>query len=110
MITFGIVLITLIRTHYLIRPYSGSVTSCLHIGAYCSGAMCWDGFACCPAIGVPLVFLLLMYRAKSQLPNGRVNTTLLGGAKLCSADLDDEDDQYGFLCRDLKPQYWYYGK
>lgn len=61
-------------------------------------------------VGVPLVFLILMFRAKSQLPEGKVNSTVLGGAKLCSADLDDTDDQYGFLCRDLKPRYWYYGE
>jgi hypothetical protein len=60
------------------------------------------------AIGVPLVFLLLMYRAKSRLPNAQVNTTVLGGAKLCAAELDDAADSYGFLCRDLKPQYWFY--
>lgn len=59
-------------------------------------------------IGVPLVFLLMMYRAKNRLPNGQPNTTLLGGAKLCADDLADEDDRYGFLCRDLKPEYWYY--
>lgn len=34
-------------------------------------------------IGVPLVFLMLMYRAKSSLPDGRPNSTMLGGAKLC---------------------------
>jgi hypothetical protein len=59
-------------------------------------------------IGVPLCFLWLMSRAKSALPNGKPNTTLLGGAKLCSDDMDDDQDRYGFLCRDLKPEYWYY--
>ena len=59
-------------------------------------------------IGVPLVFFMLMMKAKSQLPNSQPNTTVLGGAKLCVADLNDDQDQYGFLCRDLKPAYWYY--
>eukprot|EP01043_Picozoa_sp_COSAG02_P039785 COSAG02_NODE_3167_length_7243_cov_11.017495_1_plen_74_part_00 len=58
-------------------------------------------------IGVPLVFLFLMVKAKNALPGGKVNTTVLGGAKLCSNELGDDDDRYGFLCRDLKPQFWY---
>ena len=59
-------------------------------------------------IGVPLCFLWLMARAKSALPDGKANTTVLGGTKLCSDDMDDDQDRYGFLCRDLKPEYWYY--
>lgn len=59
-------------------------------------------------VGVPAAFLMSMWRAKSQLPGGKPNVTMLGGAKLCSADEDDDKDQYGFLCRDLKPEYWYY--
>ena len=58
-------------------------------------------------IGVPLCFLWLMARAKSALPDGKVNTTVLGGSKLCSDELDDDQDRYGFLCRDLKPEHWY---
>ena len=58
-------------------------------------------------IGVPAVFLVMMWRAKSNLAGGRVNSTLLGGAKLCSAEQDDEEDKFGFLVRDLKPEYWY---
>lgn len=59
-------------------------------------------------IGVPLCFLWLMARAKSALPDGQVNTTILGGSKLCAQEMDDDQDRYGFLCRDLKPKYWYY--
>ena len=59
-------------------------------------------------IGVPLTFLFFMYRAKEALPDGTPNATVLGGAKLCAADLSDGDDRYGFLCRDLRPEYWYY--
>ncbi len=59
-------------------------------------------------LGVPALFLFLMWRAKQSLPGGRPNSTVLGGAKLCSADLPDDADSFGFLCRDLKPQYWYY--
>lgn len=59
-------------------------------------------------IGVPATFMLLMYRAKEALPDGKANTTVLGGAKLCAADVSDGDDRYGFLCRDLRPEYWYY--
>jgi hypothetical protein len=91
-------------------------------------------------IGVPLIFLMLMYKAKSELPDGRPNSTVLGGAKLCrqvtahflleshqfnqssalerrglhaaglatdcdrSSELDDDQDRYGFLCRDLRPE------
>ena len=47
-----------------------------------------------------------MKRAKDTL--GYVNTTNLGGAKLSSDDVADEDDQYGFLISDYRPQYWWY--
>ena len=58
-------------------------------------------------IGVPVVFLLLMLRAK-QANGGVVNETALGGAKLVADDDDDESDTYGFLIRDYRPQYWYH--
>jgi hypothetical protein len=59
-------------------------------------------------IGVPAIFLFLMNRARSKLPGGRVNATLLGGAKLVPDTMEDDKDSYGFLCRDCKPEYWYY--
>eukprot|EP01045_Picozoa_sp_COSAG04_P002616 COSAG04_NODE_97_length_26459_cov_6.507246_4_plen_1426_part_00 len=58
-------------------------------------------------IGVPVVFLILMRRAK-QANGGTVNATALGGAKLVADDADDESDTYGFLIRDYRPQYWYH--
>eukprot|EP01045_Picozoa_sp_COSAG04_P005276 COSAG04_NODE_242_length_19007_cov_3.089433_8_plen_1575_part_00 len=58
-------------------------------------------------IGVPVVFTLLMLRAK-QANGGIVNETALGGAKLASDDADDESDTYGFLIKDYRPQYWYH--
>eukprot|EP01045_Picozoa_sp_COSAG04_P013252 COSAG04_NODE_930_length_9363_cov_28.745898_4_plen_1224_part_00 len=58
-------------------------------------------------IGVPVVFLILMLRAK-QSNGGVVNATALGGAKLAADDADDESDTYGFLIRDYRPQYWYH--
>ena len=58
-------------------------------------------------IGVPVVFLILMLRAK-QANGGVVNETALGGAKLVPDDDDDESDTYGFLIRDYRPQYWYH--
>ena len=42
--------------------------------------------------------------AKNKI--GGVNETLLGGAKLSPDDVDDDDDQYGFLTRDFKPEFW----
>lgn len=44
-------------------------------------------------VGVPGLFLFYMKRAKDRL--GYVNTTDLGGAKLSSGDVFDEDDRYG---------------
>eukprot|EP01045_Picozoa_sp_COSAG04_P049593 COSAG04_NODE_19629_length_411_cov_1.490385_1_plen_121_part_01 len=58
-------------------------------------------------IGVPVVFLLLMLRAKQSI-GGVVNETALGGAKLVADDADDESDTYGFLIRDYRPQCWYH--
>ena len=57
-------------------------------------------------IGMPMTFLFLMYRKKKQL--GGVNTTALGGAKLAGDEVEDEDDTYGYLCKDMKAEYWYY--
>jgi hypothetical protein len=59
-------------------------------------------------IGVPAVFLFLMNRARLKLPGGKVNTTLLGGAKLVPETMEDDQDSYGFLCRDCRPEFWYY--
>lgn len=59
-------------------------------------------------VGVPLSFYYVMGKAKSKLPGGRVSTTLLGGAKLIAQEEDDEDDQFAFLVRDCRPEYWYY--
>eukprot|EP01045_Picozoa_sp_COSAG04_P008546 COSAG04_NODE_476_length_13722_cov_16.614707_1_plen_903_part_10 len=58
-------------------------------------------------IGVPVVFLLLMLRAKQSI-GGVVNATALGGAKLAPDDADDESDTYGFLIRDYRPDCWYH--
>ena len=57
-------------------------------------------------IGVPVGFLFFMRRARDIV--GSVNVTLLGGAKLSSNEVDDDDDKFGFLTRDFKPQFWYY--
>ena len=57
-------------------------------------------------IGVPAIFLFLMHKRKQQL--GGVNTTVLGGAKLASDEVEDEDDPFGYLCCDMKPEFWYY--
>lgn len=58
-------------------------------------------------IGIPLGFLFLMDKARRKLPDGKVNKTLLGGAKLVPEQSDDSDDPYGFLIRDCRPEYWY---
>ena len=55
-------------------------------------------------IGVPFTFMLLMKRAKDRV--GGVNTTALGGAKLASDSTEDDDDSFGYLCKDCKPQYY----
>ena len=47
-----------------------------------------------------------MKRAKTSL--GGVNQTAVGGAKLVPDHVNDEDDQFGYLCSDCKPEYWYY--
>eukprot|EP01045_Picozoa_sp_COSAG04_P012707 COSAG04_NODE_866_length_9767_cov_2.846400_1_plen_2137_part_00 len=57
-------------------------------------------------VGVPLVFFLKMKSAKDAIGGARM--TALGGAKLSGDDVKDEDDQYGFLVCDFKPEYWYY--
>ena len=49
-----------------------------------------------------------MYKAKQKLPGGVASTTLLGGAKLIPQEEDDQDDQFAFLVRDCRPEYWYY--
>jgi|EP01043_Picozoa_sp_COSAG02_P036863 hypothetical protein len=56
-------------------------------------------------VGVPAAFLWMMWRAKSQLPGGKPSVTVLGGAKLCAAEVDDAEDNFGFLCHDLQPRY-----
>eukprot|EP01043_Picozoa_sp_COSAG02_P027509 COSAG02_NODE_1628_length_11586_cov_3.954644_1_plen_316_part_10 len=57
-------------------------------------------------VGVPLVLFMKMKKAKDQLGGAQVSE--LGGAKLSGKDVQDEDDTYGFLTFDLKPEYWYY--
>ena len=57
-------------------------------------------------IGVPAVFLYFMKQAKDAL--GGVNETALGGAKLVADDVSDEDDPFGYLCKDCKPEFYYY--
>ena len=55
-------------------------------------------------IGVPFMFLFFMKRSKDAL--GGVNQTAVGGAKLVAEEVNDEDDPYGYLCKDCKPEYW----
>ena len=45
---------------------------------------------------------------KKSVDLGGVNTTALGGAKLNELDADDDDDDYSFLIKDYRPEYWYY--
>lgn len=52
-------------------------------------------------VGVPVGFLYFMHRQKQAL--GQINETALGGAKLASDSTADEDDRYGFLVRDFRP-------
>ena len=33
--------------------------------------------------------------------------TALGGAKLADDETEDDNDSFGFLIRDMKPEYWY---
>ena len=55
-------------------------------------------------IGVPAIFLFFMRRANDAL--GGANTTALGGAKLVADDVADEDDPFGYLCKDCKPEFF----
>ena len=55
-------------------------------------------------VGVPTLLLFAMRNAKNRL--GGVRMTALGGAKL--TEEEDERDPFGFLIRDLKPEFWYY--
>jgi hypothetical protein len=57
-------------------------------------------------VGVPCVFLVLMKRQKDSI--GGVRETALGGAKLVDDDTHDDDDRYGFLIRDFRPEFWFY--
>lgn len=57
-------------------------------------------------IGVPAVFLYYMKQAKDVL--GGVNETALGGAKLVADDVGDENDPFRYLCKDCKPEFYYY--
>ena len=56
-------------------------------------------------IGVPFTFMFLMTRSKANL--GGVNQTALGGAKLVPDDVDDDEDPFGYLCKDCKPDFYY---
>ena len=56
-------------------------------------------------VGVPGLFMYYMKRAKDSL--GYVNTTDMGGAKLSPDAVIDDDDRYGFLIADYRPEYWY---
>jgi hypothetical protein len=53
-------------------------------------------------VGVPLVSFIGMKRAKDSLGGARM--TALGGAKLSGDEVRDEDDRFGFLIKDLKPE------
>eukprot|EP01043_Picozoa_sp_COSAG02_P007055 COSAG02_NODE_207_length_29119_cov_41.071365_20_plen_248_part_00 len=59
-------------------------------------------------IGVPAAFTYFMLRAKQQLPDGIVNQTDLGGAKLSPDETEDAADTYGFLTKDYRPSCWYF--
>lgn len=63
------------------------------------------GIALVP-IGVPAYFFIQMRRQEQTI--GGVKQTALGGAKLAPDDVDDEDDRFGFLCRDMKPRHYYW--
>lgn len=60
----------------------------------------------CIPIGVPFGFLWAMKKKSVDL--GGVNTTALGGAKLNELDADDDDDDYSFLIKDYRAEYWFY--
>ena len=53
-------------------------------------------------IGVPAIFLYYMKQAKDAL--GGANQTALGGAKLVPDEIDDDEDPFGYLIRDCKPE------
>eukprot|EP01043_Picozoa_sp_COSAG02_P025727 COSAG02_NODE_1456_length_12512_cov_17.368082_2_plen_232_part_00 len=57
-------------------------------------------------IGVPAYFFVQMRRQEQAI--GGVKQNALGGAKLVSDDSSDEDDRFGFLCRDMKPRHYYW--
>jgi hypothetical protein len=60
----------------------------------------------CVPIGVPFGFLWAMKKKSETL--GGINSTALGGAKLIESDADDADDDYSFLIKDYRPEYWFY--
>ena len=51
------------------------------------------------------VLQVLGKRKKNQI--GGIRRTALGGAKLADDETEDENDSFGFLIRDMKPEYWY---
>ena len=57
-------------------------------------------------LGIPLGFYLKM-RVKVQELDG-ANETAAGGAKLVPEEVDDQSDQFAFLCQDYKPEVWYW--
>jgi hypothetical protein len=57
-------------------------------------------------VGVPTAFYMFMRRKITSL--GGVSTTTIGGAKLVAEGEPDEADHYGFLVRDMQPEYWFY--
>jgi hypothetical protein len=57
-------------------------------------------------IGVPAYFYIQMRRQEQAI--GGVKQTALGGAKLAPEEAEDSDDRFGFLCRDMKPPYYYW--
>eukprot|EP01043_Picozoa_sp_COSAG02_P036007 COSAG02_NODE_2612_length_8419_cov_2.286779_4_plen_1809_part_00 len=57
-------------------------------------------------VGVPFTFMVLMKQAKIKLDG--VNQTVIGGAKLVPNSVDDDEDPFGYLCKDYKPEYYYY--
>ena len=54
-------------------------------------------------VGIPILLFIAMKNKKNQI--GGVRMTALGGAKLADDDVPDENDTFGFLIRDLKPEY-----
>eukprot|EP01043_Picozoa_sp_COSAG02_P027024 COSAG02_NODE_1575_length_11877_cov_43.830871_5_plen_2345_part_00 len=57
-------------------------------------------------LGVPTIFFFMMKRQKDKI--GGVRETALGGAKLADDDTADEDDRYGLLIRDFRPEFYFY--